>query len=112
MHSNLNGLLGLILDSELLCFVVQDLLGYAAGLFAGTVQQGPQLLGEQMQEPASAHCTSATFTQAAGIPTLSSYIQPCGLHAYSRTHMKQDACIQHLRLQSAAILHVFTYHDW
>jgi len=61
--------LSLILDPEFLCLVIQDLLGYAAGLLASTSQQGPQLLGGQMQHPASAHCTSATFTQAADMPT-------------------------------------------
>ena len=72
LHADLNGLLGLVLDSELFGFVIQDLLGDATGLFTGAVQQGPQLLGEQTQHPASAYCTSATFTQTANIPTLSS----------------------------------------
>ena len=70
--ADLNDLLGLVLDPELLGFVIQDLLGDATGLFTGTVQQAPQLLGEQTQHPASAQCTSATFTTAADIPTLSS----------------------------------------
>lgn len=72
LHADLNGLLGLILDTELLGFVIQDLLWDATGLFTGATQQGPQLLGQQTQHPASAYCTSATFTQAADIPTLSS----------------------------------------
>ncbi len=65
-----DGLLSLIFDSELLCFVIQDLLWNAGGVLTCARQQSPQLLGEQMQDPASAHCTSATFTEAAHMPTV------------------------------------------
>lgn len=70
-----DGLLCLIFDSEFLRFVIQDLLWYARGVLTCARQQSPQLLGEQMQDPASAHCTSATFTEAADMPTMFREIQ-------------------------------------
>ena len=70
-----NGLLRLVFDPEFLCFIIQDLLWYARGVLTCACQQSPQLLGEQMQDPASAHCTSATFTEAAHMPTMFRDIQ-------------------------------------